>query len=72
MKGLLHGNSSRVSSPPAGHPATYGRFVMDKYIKAKRYLSTNFPIFIPYFPKRLILDKEELILDKKEEILSLR
>ena len=76
MKGSLHGDPSRVSSPPDGHPIAYGKFVMDKYIKAKnklkRYLSTDFPVFIPYFPKRLILYKEELILDKEEEILSLR
>ena len=33
----------------------------------------GFPNFqIPYFPKRLILHKEELILNKEEEILSLR
>ena len=39
---------------------------MDKYIKAKntleRYLSVDFLIFIPYFSKRLTLDKEEDIL----------
>ena len=61
---------------PNGHPTKYGKFVMDKYIKAentlKRYLFTDFPVFIPYFPKRLTLNKEELIIDKEEEILSLR
>ena len=45
------------SSPPNGHPTTYGRFVMDKYIKTenvlKRYLFIDFPVFIPYFPKRI-------------------
>ena len=65
----LHDNLSRFSSLPVGHPIAYGKFIMDKYIKAqntlKRYLSANFPIFIPYFPKRLTLDK-------KEDILSLR
>ena len=76
MKGSLHGGPFRVSSPSADHPTAYGKFVMDKYIKAentlKRYLSADFLVFIRYFPKRLILDKEELILDMKEEILSLR
>ena len=34
---------------------------------------SGFPNFqIPYFPKRLIINKEELILDKEEDILSLR
>ena len=65
MKGSLHGSPSRVSSPPTGHPNAYGKFVMDKFIKAKntlkRYLSNDFLIFIPYFPKRLTLNKEEEI-----------
>ena len=62
MKGSLHEGSSRVSSPLDGHPTAYEKFVMDKYIKAKnmlkRYLSTDSPVFIPYFLKILILDKE--------------
>ena len=66
MKGLLHSGPSRVSSPPAGHLTAYGKFVMDKYIKAKktlkRYLSIDLLVFIPYFLKRLNLDKEEDIL----------
>ena len=49
---------------------------MDKYIKAEntqKIFISEFPSFqIPYFPKRLILDKEELIIDMEEEILSLR
>ena len=69
MKGIPHGGQSRVSSPPTSHPTTYGKFVMDKCIKEEnkleKYLSADFPIFIPYFSKRLTLDKEE-------EILSLR
>ena len=48
------------------------KFVIDKYIKAKntlkRYLSIDLPVFIPYFPKRSILDKEEGILKQEEEI----
>ena len=49
---------------------------MDKYTKEKNTLKifiSVFPSFqIPYFPKRIILGKEELIFDKEEEILSLR
>ena len=49
---------------------------MDKYTKAEnmqKILINGFPSFqIPYFPKILILDKEELILDNEQEILSLR
>ena len=56
---------------------------MDKYTKAEntqKIFINEFPSFqISYFPKRLILDKEELILDKEElifyreeKILSLR
>ena len=56
---------------------------MDKYMKTEntqKIFFSEFPSFqIPYFPKRLILDKEELILgneelilDMKKEILSLR
>ena len=45
---------------------------MDKYIKAentlKRYLSADFLVFIPYFLKRSIVDKEEGILKQEEEI----
>ena len=69
MKGSLHGSPSRFSSPSIDRLIAYGKFVMDKYVKAKntlkRYLFANFPIFIPYFPKRLTLAKEE-------DILSLR
>ena len=39
---------------------------MNKYIKAENtletYLSIDFPVFIPYFPKILTLHKEEKIL----------
>ena len=49
---------------------------MNKYTKAKNMQNifiSGFPSFqIPYFAKRLIIDKEELILNKKDEILSLR
>ena len=69
VKGSPHGNPSRVSSLSADHPTAYVKFVMDKYIKVEntlqRYLSSDFPAFIPYFPKKLTLDKEE-------DILSLR
>ena len=69
MKGSLHGGPSRVSSHLDDHPTAYEKFVMHKYIKAKNtlkiYFSTDFPIFIPYFSKRLILDKEEYILSLK-------
>ena len=57
MKGSLHGGPSKVSSPPAGHPTAYGKFVMDKYKKAenalKRYLSDDFPVFYPLFPEKI-------------------
>ena len=60
---------SRILSPPAGHPTAYGKFVMDKYTKVEnkqKIFISEFPSFqISYFPKSLILDKEE-------EILSLR
>ena len=69
MKGSLHGGPSKVSSPPDDHLTEYEKFVMDKYIKEenmlKRYLFIDFPVFIPYFPKILIIDKEELIIDKE-------
>ena len=56
---------------------------MEKDTKAEnrqKIFISGFPRFqIPYFPKRLIFDKEELILNKEglildvgEEILSLR
>ena len=65
----LQGGLSRILSPPAGHPITYGKFVMNKYMKVKNMQNiffSEFPSFqIPYFPKRLILDKEKLILDKE-------
>ena len=66
MKGSFHSGLSRVSSPSNGHLTAYGKFVIDKYIKTentlKRYLSVDFPVFIPYFLKRFILKKEENIL----------
>ena len=65
MKGSPYGCPSRVSSPLTGHPTTYGKFVMDKYMKAEntleRYLSDDSSVFIPYFSKILTLDKEEEI-----------
>ena len=46
IRDSLHGDPSRVSSPPSDHPTAYGNFVMDKHTKAenmqKRYLSTGF------------------------------
>ena len=49
VKDSFHGGSSRVSSPPTGHPTAYEKFVMDKHTKAentqKIYLSVDFPIF---------------------------
>ena len=49
---------------------------MEKDTKAKnmqRIFISKFPsVQIQYFPKGLILDKEELILDMEEEILSPR
>ena len=76
MKDSLHGSLSRVSIPLVGHPTAYRKFIMGKNIKVentqKGYLSAYFLVFIPYFPKRLILDNEELILDKEGGILSLR
>ena len=70
---------SRVLSPLDGHLIAYGKLVMNKYIKVentlKRYLCADFLVFnpyLPYFPKRLIINKEELIIDKEEEIISLR
>ena len=49
---------------------------MDKYMKAentqKIFINRFLNFQIPYFPKRLIFNIEELILDKEEEILSLR
>ena len=49
---------------------------MDKYMKrenTKNIFIRGCPSFqIPYFPKILILNKEELTLDKEEDILSLR
>ena len=60
---------SRILSLSAGHPTACGKFVMDKYIKAKnmqKIFISGFPSFqIPSFPKRLIIDKEA-------DILSLR
>ena len=57
MKGSLHGGPSRVSSPPADHPTAYGKFVMDKHIKAEntleRYLSADLLVFFPLFPKKI-------------------
>ena len=65
----LHGGPSRILSPLADHPTTYMKFVMDKYTKAKntqKIFINGFPNFqIPYFSKRLILNKEKLIIDKE-------
>ena len=48
LKDLFQGSPSRISSPLAGHPAAYEKFVMDKHMNTKntqqRYLSTDFPI----------------------------
>ena len=48
FKDLLQGSSSGISSPPAGYPTAYGKFVKDKYRKAektqKRYLSVDDPV----------------------------
>ena len=45
LKDLLQGSPSRSLSLLAGHPIAYGKFVMDKYMKAentqKRYLSAD-------------------------------
>ena len=72
---LLQGGPSRILSPPASHSTIYRKFVMEKYTKAENtqniFISGFSSFQIPYFPKRLILDKEELILDKEEDILSL-
>ena len=67
---------SRILNSIAGHSTTYEKFVMDKYTKAKnmqKIFIGGFPIFqIPYFSKKLIIDKEELIIDKENDILSPR
>ena len=48
IRDSLHGDSSRVSSPLTDHPTAYGKFVMDKHMKAentqKRYLSAEFSV----------------------------
>ena len=67
---------SRILSPQVGHPIAYGKFVMDKCMKAentqKIFISEFLSFQITYFLKRLILDKEELVIYMEEEILSLR
>ena len=49
---------------------------MDKFTEAentrKIFISGFLSFQVPYFSKRLILDKEKLIFDKEVEILSLR
>ena len=76
IKESLHGGPSKILIPPADHPITYEKFVMDKNTKAKNmqkiFISGFLSFQIPYFAKRLIIDKEELILNKEDEILSLR
>ena len=56
-------------------PGMCGITVMDKCMNTEntqKIFISGFPSFqIPYFPKRSILDKEELILNKEGEILSL-
>ena len=70
----IQGNPSRGLSPPADRPSAYAKFVMEKDTKAEntqRIFINRFPsVQIHYFPKGLILYKEELILDIEEEILS--
>ena len=60
VKGSLYDDPFKVSIPLVDYPITYEKFVMDKYIKMKntlkRYLFSDFPVFIPYFSKRLTLD----------------
>ena len=73
LRGQLQGNLSRVLSPSIGHPSAYGKFVMEKEENTQRIFISGFPsVPIHYFPKGLILDKEELTLDMEEEILSPR
>ena len=66
--------SYRILSPLAGHPITYGKFVMDKYIKEeitpKIFIHGSPSIRISYVSKTKILNKEELVLEKEREILS--
>ena len=66
----------RILSPPIGHPTVYEKFVMENNTKVKnkqKIFTNGFSSFqIHYFPKGLIIDKEELILDMDEEILSPR
>ena len=49
LKDLLQDGPSRISSPPTGHPTTYEKFVMNKYMKVentqKIYLSVDFLVF---------------------------
>ena len=81
-RGQLQGGSFRVLSLAADRPPTYGKFVMDKWIKegnTQKIFICKFPSFLmSYFSKtlnpdkeELILDKDELVLDKEREILSL-
>ena len=68
------GSPSRILSPPTGHPTTFGKFVMENDTNAENtqmlFISGFSNVQIHYFPKELILDKEELIFDMEEEILS--
>ena len=67
---------SGILSPSAGHLTAYGKFIMNKNMKVKNtqriFISEFLSFQISYFPKRLILDKEELILDMEKETLSQR
>ena len=54
----------RIFSPPTSHLTAYGKFVVDKSMKVenkyKIFINRFFSFQIPYFSKRLILDKEGL------------
>ena len=69
IRDSLHGDPSRVSSPPAGHLTAYGKFVMDKNTRVentKRDIyqrDSEFPN--PLFFEILIFNKEEHILPLK-------
>ena len=48
IRDSLHSGPSKVSSPPADHPPTYRKFLMDKHTKTentqKIYLSARFTV----------------------------
>ena len=60
----LQGGPFRILIPPTGYLTTYGKFFMDKYMKkenTQKIFINEFPSFqIPYFSKRLIIDKETI------------